>query len=172
MSKDIHEIATEIADLVSDRQKTYGDSFGNAGKILEVLYPNGVKADQYTDVLSIARILDKLFRIANGQYNDSYRDIAGYALLGERRFQETQIGGKPTFDVANCLECGESRGYEHVCAKTVFARQPTQEEMDVLEAEPVLPYCKMCGKRFKPSDQHPTGECCSHLCAVAHRGHK
>lgn len=166
MSKDIHEIATEIADLVDDRQKTYGDSFGHAGKVLEILYPRGVKVDQYTDVLSMARILDKLFRIANGQYKDSYRDIAGYALLGERRFQAE----KKPFDVANCQECGEFISYDHVCRK--FARVPSAEEISQLEAEPVLPYCKMCGKRFKPSVQHPTGECCSHLCAVAYRGHK
>ncbi len=49
------------------------------------MFPDGISPDQYDNVLAIARILDKLFRIAQGQLNDSFEDIAGYGLLGSVR---------------------------------------------------------------------------------------
>lgn len=76
-------VAEKIGKLVSEKQIQYGDSFGNSKKILNVLYPNGVNPDQYQTLLTVTRIIDKLFRVANGdQGNESaFQDIAGYALL-------------------------------------------------------------------------------------------
>lgn len=75
----------DLGKLVDEKQKAYGDSFGKAGAVLAILYPNGVKAEQMSDMLAVARIVDKLFRVANRKDafgENPYRDIAGYALLG------------------------------------------------------------------------------------------
>lgn len=82
---DYKKIATELGILVQEKQEAYGNSFGKSEQILKVLYPNGIQPENYQDVLTITRILDKLFRIATKKdaFGESpYRDIAGYALLG------------------------------------------------------------------------------------------
>jgi len=79
------QLATGVGRLVDDKQRAYGDSFGNAHRIIEVLYPDGIKPGQYQDMLTIVRIIDKLFRIATRKdaFGESpYMDIAGYGLLG------------------------------------------------------------------------------------------
>lgn len=78
------EAALDVAELVRDKQEAYGDSFGRSGKILEILYPDGVPVNKLHDALTITRIIDKIFRIANQKeaFNESpYFDICGYALL-------------------------------------------------------------------------------------------
>ena len=79
------EVGSKVGRLVDDKQKAYGNSFGNAHKIIKVLYPDGIKPEQYQDMLTIVRIIDKLFRIAtqkNAFGESLYMDIAGYGLLG------------------------------------------------------------------------------------------
>ena len=86
------DAALEIADTVAEKNDAYGDSFGKAGAVLRVLYPDGVFPDQYDDMLSVVRIIDKLFRLANRKdaFGESpYRDIAGYGLRGFVRDEET-----------------------------------------------------------------------------------
>ena len=83
--KDYESIGRQVGKLVQEKNKAYGDSFGRASKILEVLYPNGIKPEQYSDALAITRVLDKLFRLANKKdaFGESpWRDICGYAVLG------------------------------------------------------------------------------------------
>jgi hypothetical protein len=83
--KDYVGIAKDIGLLVKEKQEAYGDSFSKSEEIIKVLYPNGVKPENYRDLLTITRIIDKLFRIATRKdaFGESpYRDIAGYALLG------------------------------------------------------------------------------------------
>jgi hypothetical protein len=78
-------VAKEIGTLVKAKQEAYGNSFGRAGVVLRELYPDGIKPEQYDDMLCVVRILDKLFRIANKKSafgENPYRDIAGYSLLG------------------------------------------------------------------------------------------
>ena len=72
-----------IGATVDIKNKQYGDSFNRAGKILEILYPNGVAPGQYADMLTVVRVLDKLFRVANGKQGDEnpWFDIAGYGIL-------------------------------------------------------------------------------------------
>jgi len=75
--------AIKIAELVSIKQDAY-DSFGRSGEIIKVLYPDGIKPEQYKNALSVIRIIDKLFRIANKKDSfeeNPWKDIAGYALL-------------------------------------------------------------------------------------------
>jgi hypothetical protein len=79
------EKAAAVSKLVEEKQAAYGDSFSNSGDILRKLFPNGITPDKYDDLLSITRIIDKLFRIANQKdaFGESpYDDIIGYALLG------------------------------------------------------------------------------------------
>jgi hypothetical protein len=119
MSKDFHSIAKEIAALVAERQKTYGDSFSKSGDVLRVLYPDGIKPEQYVDALGVLRVVDKLFRVANGQMEDSWRDIAGYGLLGEARQESANWAECDLHCVdcrrsclpkgCTCAACGEAR---------------------------------------------------------------
>ena len=84
-------IGATVGKLVEDKQKAYGDSFGRSGRCLMEMFPQGIKIDQYDDLLTIARILDKLFRIANDPdafEENPYRDIVGYALLAMKRYEE------------------------------------------------------------------------------------
>jgi hypothetical protein len=85
MSKTYEDIGTEIGKLVQEKNEAYGDSFGQSCRILEVLYPEGIKPNQYRDALAITRVIDKLFRLANKKdaFGESpWRDICGYAILG------------------------------------------------------------------------------------------
>lgn len=82
------EIGYDVGSLVSDKQRAYGDSFGRSGECLRQMFPDGIKTEQYDDLLTIARILDKLFRIANNPNafdENPYQDIVGYGLLGMNR---------------------------------------------------------------------------------------
>ena len=82
---DYSEIGKNIGEVVNQKQIAYGDSFGKSGQVLKILYPNGIAPEQYSDVLCVTRIVDKLFRIATEKdaFGESpYSDIAGYALLG------------------------------------------------------------------------------------------
>ena len=81
-------IGQEVGKLVADKQKAYGDSFGRSGECLRQMFPDGIEPHQYDDLLTIARILDKLFRIANDPdafSENPYQDIVGYGLLGMKR---------------------------------------------------------------------------------------
>jgi len=73
-----------IGALVDEKNLQYGDAFNRGGCILEILYPDGVRPDQYRDMLGVIRVIDKLFRVANGKQGreDPWQDIAGYGLLG------------------------------------------------------------------------------------------
>jgi hypothetical protein len=73
---------TRLARIVAEKQIAYGDSFRHTREVLKILYPNGVTVEQYGDLLTITRIVDKLFRVANQKGyggEDPYEDIAGYA---------------------------------------------------------------------------------------------
>ena len=78
------ELAKTIGELVEMKNEAYGDSFHQAGRILEILYPQGIQPDQYHRVLYTARVIDKLFRLATAPDafgEDPTRDIAGYSIL-------------------------------------------------------------------------------------------
>ena len=85
-----HDLAREIADLLEVKQGQYGDSVGTAPAILALLYPDGVRVEQYADLLTVVRMLDKLKRVATSRADDPedpWVDLAGYAILrlAERR---------------------------------------------------------------------------------------
>ena len=81
-------IAISIANLVKEKNLAYGDAFGKSGEILKTLFPNGVAPEQYDNMLTIVRVLDKLFRIATDKDafgENPWRDIGGYSLLAVRQ---------------------------------------------------------------------------------------
>lgn len=85
------KIASEIGRLVEEKNLAYGSSFLKSEKILKILYPDGIKPDQYRDMLAITRIVDKLFRIATRKdaFGESpFKDIAGYGILGVANDEE------------------------------------------------------------------------------------
>ena len=74
-----------IATLVKSKNVKYGNSFGTAGEALKILYPAGIKPEQYANALLITRIWDKLKRLATDNDaggEDPFLDIAGYAVCG------------------------------------------------------------------------------------------
>lgn len=76
--------AVRIGKLVEEKNKAYGNSFHNAGEILNILYKDGIAPEQMKDALAITRILDKLFRIATAKDafgENPWQDVAGYAIL-------------------------------------------------------------------------------------------
>lgn len=85
-----------IARLVAEKNKAYGDSIGTSGDVLRILYPDGIKPEQYDDLLLIARSIDKFTRIARGErtaFGESpYIDLAGYAMRGALRDEELYGG--------------------------------------------------------------------------------
>ena len=87
-SMPFQELAKVIGKTVADKNKAYGDAFAQSGKIIKILYPDGIIPKQYDDALAIIRIVDKLFRIATDKdaFGESpFRDIAGYGILGAAR---------------------------------------------------------------------------------------
>jgi hypothetical protein len=79
------EAATNLGHTLAEKNAAYGSSYAKCGKFLELLYPDGVKPDQYSDMLLLVRIFDKQMRIATNKDalgEDPFSDIAGYGLLG------------------------------------------------------------------------------------------
>jgi hypothetical protein len=83
-TKKYEEVGRKIGALVDEKQKAYGDSFGKAGAVLRILYPDGIGLEKYDDMLTIVRIIDKLFRVATEKDaldENPFQDIAGYCIL-------------------------------------------------------------------------------------------
>jgi hypothetical protein len=79
-------IGEQVGGLVAEKQIAYGDMIRGAQDLLRILYPDGIKPEQYADALLILRILDKIGRLTRGNkkaFDESpWRDICGYAILG------------------------------------------------------------------------------------------
>ncbi len=78
------EIGAEIGRLVDEKNKAYGDSFAKCPQYLLLLYPHGIRPDQYQDMLALVRDFDKNMRIATNKsaFNEEpWKDKAGYAIL-------------------------------------------------------------------------------------------
>jgi hypothetical protein len=83
--KTFQQIGAEVGELVQRKNVAYGSSFEKCGAYMRLLYPDGVRPDQYEDVLLLARDFDKNMRIANHRDafgENPYSDKIGYAILG------------------------------------------------------------------------------------------
>lgn len=81
-------IAHDVGALTEVKNVAYGDSAAKSAEVLKLLYPAGVRPDQFRDMQLVTRVLDKLFRLATKKdaFGESpWRDIAGYALLGAEK---------------------------------------------------------------------------------------
>ena len=77
-------IGETIGKLVDEKNKAYGDSFNKCGEFLKILYPDGVKPDQYSDMLGQVRVFDKMMRSATAKEalgENPWNDIAGDGIL-------------------------------------------------------------------------------------------
>ncbi len=96
MQSQYEKAGIAIGQLVDAKQRAYGDAFDKTGIILKTLYPDGIKPEQYDDLLAIVRILDKLFRIATHEKDpmgeNPWRDVAGYGLLMSRDLVTEESG--------------------------------------------------------------------------------
>lgn len=95
MSKDYESLGEQIGILLNEKQACYGNAFGKMEEVFKILYPSGIAIHQYKDVLTLARILDKVFRITNlpedrkdTMGEEPYKDIAGYAILALADYQQ------------------------------------------------------------------------------------
>jgi hypothetical protein len=79
------QIAIELADLLDGKIEGYGDSLNVTAEVMKQLYPQGVMPDNYKYFGILYRMMDKVCRIANGHHEDSWLDIAGYALRVEQQ---------------------------------------------------------------------------------------
>jgi hypothetical protein len=80
-----------IGRLVDKKQRAYGRSFDLVGSVLKIVYPHGIRPEQYDDLGAMIRILDKFFRIATDKDalgESPWTDVAGYGLLMNRDFQD------------------------------------------------------------------------------------
>lgn len=95
LNPDYEAIGEQIGILLNEKQAAYGNAHGNMSHIFSILYPVGIQPYQYNDVLTVTRIMDKIFRIANLPANkkdsmgeDPWKDIAGYAILALQNTKE------------------------------------------------------------------------------------
>jgi hypothetical protein len=81
----IRRVGVEVADLCREKNLAYGSSFQKTGEFLRLLYPDGIRPEQYVDLGLLFRIFDKQMRIATRKdaFGESpFRDIAGYGMMG------------------------------------------------------------------------------------------
>jgi hypothetical protein len=78
------ETGRKIGAIVDQKNEAYGDSFAKCPQYLKILYPDGIKPDQYQDALALIRDFDKSMRIATNRDamgENPWSDKAGYAIL-------------------------------------------------------------------------------------------
>jgi hypothetical protein len=94
-NKRMAKIATELATLLPEKNRAYGNAVRVVADMLKILYPNGVKPEDYLDFMLIVRDLDKTCRIARGDktaFGESpWKDKAGYGIYGAAIAEEESL---------------------------------------------------------------------------------
>ena len=109
------DIATSIATLVTEKQKSYGNAVEKTTDIINILYPNGIPTKATPSALIVVRVIDKLMRIATSEGDtdsmgeDPWKDIMGYSLLmlkklGDERERQESLGEKHLKSIKNALK--------------------------------------------------------------------
>jgi len=118
--QDLYErIALDLGQMLTKKDKAYGRAWVKVADFMRLLFPEGIKPEQYVDALLIVRVFDKLMRIAtdkNAFNEDAWRDLAGYGILGASRKEKrtNQFGhlvdasGVNIFD-PECEHCQKER---------------------------------------------------------------
>ena len=97
-------IGLDLGKLVDKKNAAYGSAFSKCQDFLRLLYPDGVKPEQYKDMLTLVRIFDKIVRIATdkGAFGENpYSDIGGYALLALREAEYQKARAEPEEPMAS-----------------------------------------------------------------------
>jgi hypothetical protein len=108
--KSFQQIGTDIGELVQRKNAAYGSSFEDAGKIMAILYPDGITLGQLDHALLTVRILDKLKRVATDKdaFGESpFGDIAGYGILGVYMDLKKKESAQPCVSVS-CPDAANS----------------------------------------------------------------
>ena len=134
------KIATEVAKLVDEKNRAYGDSVSATAAILGYLYPGGIPVAAYQDAALIIRTLDKLKRIATSEGRadtmgeDPWKDVVGYAL---RAVEMSSGYGYEELEpkvLASSTSLGTKDGWEEVIhltdADIVECEEPTTAPYD------------------------------------------
>ncbi|GEM_PF-1708955 len=82
------DIGRKTGQVVAKKNEKYGDAFAKSGDILRIFYPDGVRPDQYDDMLAMTRVIDKQFRIATDKDafgENPWVDITGYGILAQKK---------------------------------------------------------------------------------------
>lgn len=99
---DYERAGAAIGKMLNEKQAAYGDSFGKAGGIVKILYPDGIPPSKLDDALTMIRVIDKMFRIATDRDalgEDPWKDIAGYSILSVvRRERAKALAAGPVID--------------------------------------------------------------------------
>lgn len=98
-----------LAELLNVKDKEYGSAYQKVAQVLDILYPNGIQPNQYKHAMLVVRILDKVMRISQGAFEDSYRDIAGYGILGLTMIEKREPRPATTRQNLDLLRVGETR---------------------------------------------------------------
>ncbi len=106
--KTFAQIGTETGQLVERKNAAYGSSFAKTGDYLRLLYPDGLRPDQFDDALLLARDFDKSMRIATSRnaFGESpWEDKAGYAILGVHLHQAAELAKEERAGAELCGYC-------------------------------------------------------------------
>jgi len=97
---ELEVIARDVASMVKEKNRGYGNAFQKVSHILSILFPNGIPTNKYHDVAILIRVLDKICRIATandkGARKDAWLDLTGYGLL---RLSEGDLNGVESEEV-------------------------------------------------------------------------
>jgi hypothetical protein len=87
---------------VISKNNKYGDAIRKVALKLRADYPDGIRPDQYEDLLLWVRTQDKLTRIASytperreADDESPWADVRGYGLLGEEKDLSPDVTGLP-----------------------------------------------------------------------------
>jgi hypothetical protein len=140
--KTLQQLGTDLGALVEQKNAAYGDSFNVAGEALRLLYPQGIPPEKLDDALLLARIWDKMKRIATDKdaFGETpYQDIAGYGLCGvalhqnKKESSSTWQGSASAQDASNSSKAQPDSAEQLTSAKTTTsasaksAPEPSQQ---------------------------------------------
>jgi hypothetical protein len=134
--KTFQELGTEIGALVEEKNAAYGSSFAKAGDFLRLLYPAGLRPEQYTDMLLLVRIFDKQMRIATNRDalgESPFLDVAGYGILGAHLHWQRREAQATWQGTASTAADGASQGPSD--SATASAPTPTTPSGDANSAK-------------------------------------
>jgi hypothetical protein len=81
----IRALGVELGQVVAEKNQAYGDAIASVGPALRLLFPDGIRPEQYDDLGLIVRVWDKLSRVTHDKGfggESPWRDLAGYGILG------------------------------------------------------------------------------------------